>query len=260
MHKPERPAIERPAHLALLLPLLAGLIAAIVLVPSAQARPRDDVMSGAFRCAPISDSRKWLDCYYGAAQPARAALGLQPAPDAQVRLVLSPVSDGSLPVDVAVRDAVMSGAFRCNASGSDRQWLDCYYASAQPMRVILGLQPVPQAGMAMAPAQIGVVPAPSETRPAPPANGFGLAPPPKFKDDPDRVTSRMAAYTFDKHGIFTVTLVNGQVWQQVAGDTTIAHWKRPAENYVVRISHGFLGSYNFQVTKEPGLFKVLRVS
>jgi hypothetical protein len=145
----------------------------------------------------------------------------------------------------------MSGAFRCNASGGDRQWLDCYYASAQPMRVILGLPPMPQAGSASAPA---------ETRPAPPANGFGLAPPPKFKDDPDRVTSRMASYTFDKHGIFTVTLANGQVWQQVAGDTTIAHWKRPPENYVVRISHGFLGSYNFQVANEPGLFKVLRQS
>src|ERR1700761_9193190 len=75
----------------------------------AQARPRDEVMSGAFRCAPIGDSRKWLDCYYGAAQPARAALGMQPAPDAQVRLVSSPVSDGTQPRDVAVRDQVLSG-------------------------------------------------------------------------------------------------------------------------------------------------------
>jgi hypothetical protein len=251
MHKYECSATGRITRPGPLLLLLAGLIAAIVAVPSAEARPRDEVMSGAFRCAPISDSRKWLDCYYGAAQPARAALGMQPAPDAQVRLVSSPASDGAPPRDVAVRDEVMSGAFRCNASGDDRQWLDCYYASAQPMRVILGLPPVPQAGLA---------PAHAETRPAPPANGFGLAPPPKFKDDSDQVTSRMASYAFDKHGIFTVTLANGQVWQQVAGDTTIAHWKRPPENYVVRISHGFLNSYNFQVAKEPGLFKVLRLS
>src|SRR5579863_10468235 len=66
----------------------------------AEARPRDEVMSGAFRCAPIGDSRKWLDCYYGAAQPARAALAMQPAPDAQVRLVSSPLSDGTEPRDV----------------------------------------------------------------------------------------------------------------------------------------------------------------
>jgi hypothetical protein len=251
MRQPERSATGRLARPGLLLPLVAGLIAAVVSVPSAQARPRDEVMSGAFRCAPISDSRKWLDCYYGAAEPARAALGMQPAPDAQVRLVTSPVSDGTPPKDVAVRDEVMSGAFRCSGSGSERQWLDCYYASAQPMRAVLGLPPMPSAGLALAPA---------ETRPVPLANGFGTPAPPKFKDNPDRMTSRMASYTFDNHGVFTVTLANGQVWQQVAGDTTFAHWKRPAENYVVRISHGFLGSYNLQVTKEPGLFKVLRVS
>ena len=70
----------------------------------------------------------------------------------------------------------------------------------------------------------------------------------------------MADYKFDPHGVFTVTLANGQVWRQVAGDTTIAHWKKPPENYAVRISHGFLGSYNFQVKNEPGLFKVLRLS
>ena len=36
-----------------------------------EARPRDEVMSRVFRCAVIGDPRLWLDCYYGAAQPAR---------------------------------------------------------------------------------------------------------------------------------------------------------------------------------------------
>ena len=70
----------------------------------------------------------------------------------------------------------------------------------------------------------------------------------------------MASYAFDKHGVFTITLANGQVWQQVAGDTTVAHWEKKPDNYVVQISHGFLGSYNLHVKNEPGFFKVLRVS
>jgi hypothetical protein len=229
---------------AFALVLVAG--AAIGFSP-AQARPRDAVMSNAFRCAPIGDSRKWLDCYYGAAQPARAALGMPPAPDAQVRLVSSP-PDGMPPRDVAVRDDVLSGAFRCTASSDDRQWLDCYYAAAQPMRVALGLPSAPQAATAPLPADVKV------------GSAFGMSPPPKFKDNPDRVFSRMASYAFDQHGIFTVTLANGQVWQQVAGDTTIAHWKKPAADYAVQISHGFLDSYNFQVKNQPGLFKVIRLS
>jgi hypothetical protein len=245
-------------HLASLLKLvvaalLVGVWAWLCGSP-AQARPRDEVMSGAFRCAPISDSHKWLDCYYGAAQPARAALGMQSAPDAQVRLVSAPVSDGTEPKDVAVRDQVLSGAFRCSAAGGDRQWLDCYYSAAQPMRATLGLSPAPQAGALPAQTAVATASAVQATGPS-----FGFTAPPRFSDVKN-VQSRMAEYKFDAHGTFTVTLANGQVWQQVAGDTTVAHWKKPPESYAVKISQGFLGSYNFQVKNEPGLYKVLRLS
>lgn len=69
----------------------------------------------------------------------------------------------------------------------------------------------------------------------------------------------MAAYSFNKLGVFTVTLANGQVWRQVDGDTDHAHWTGPAARYVVRITHGFLGSFNFRIAGQPGLYKVLRV-
>src|SRR4051812_9790370 len=52
----------------------------------AQARSRDDVMAGAYCCGGVPDDKQWLDCYYGAAQPARAELGLQPAPELQLQL------------------------------------------------------------------------------------------------------------------------------------------------------------------------------
>ncbi|HEX4636608.1 MAG TPA: hypothetical protein VH189_10530 [Rhizomicrobium sp.] len=53
----------------------------------ATADPRNDVLSIAARCNAITDYRVWLDCYYGAAQPMRAILGLSPAPPSQVKLV-----------------------------------------------------------------------------------------------------------------------------------------------------------------------------
>jgi hypothetical protein len=68
--------------------LLVGLV---LLTQSAVAQPvRDEVMSGAARCAGIADNRTWLECFYGAAQPMRATLGLPPAPPAQTRLVPPP--------------------------------------------------------------------------------------------------------------------------------------------------------------------------
>lgn len=63
----------------------------VLLAQGALAEPtRDEVMSGAARCAGIVDNRAWLDCFYGSAQPMRAMLGLPPAPPAQVKLVPPP--------------------------------------------------------------------------------------------------------------------------------------------------------------------------
>jgi hypothetical protein len=65
-------------------------LALAILAPTAPAvaGSRDDVLAGVSRCAGIVDDRTWLDCFYGAAQPLRARLGLTPAPDSQIRLSL----------------------------------------------------------------------------------------------------------------------------------------------------------------------------
>jgi hypothetical protein len=63
----------------------------LAIAPPALAEPtRDAVMDGAARCAGIPDNRVWLDCFYGSAQPMRAALGLSSAPESQTRLVPGP--------------------------------------------------------------------------------------------------------------------------------------------------------------------------
>jgi hypothetical protein len=232
-----RSMFARPVFLAIFFSLLSSMASF-----SAQARPRDQVMSSAFGCAAIGSSRLWLDCFYGAAQPVRGELGLQPAPAAQSALALAPRNDGVPAGDMDIRDTVLGGASRCVGVADEHQWLNCYYGAAEPMRARLGLAPsrtYPVMASAMPPANM----------PAP------VPVPGSFQN----VASRMASYVFSKYGVFTVTLANGQVWQQIAGDTDHARWNKPAQQYLVRITRGFLGSYNLQVRNNPGLFKVLPV-
>jgi hypothetical protein len=70
------------------LPVVMGLLTLLTAPAAAAGDPtRDDVMLNLQRCSGITDNRIWLNCFYGAAQPMRAQLGLPPAPDAQVSLV-----------------------------------------------------------------------------------------------------------------------------------------------------------------------------
>ena len=211
----------------------------------AQQRPRDAVMADAYRCSAIGAPRQWLDCYYGAAQPARVQLGLPPAPRSQIALSLSPPASTASPQVAAIRDAVMASALRCYATENDRAWLDCYYAAAAPMRSELGLS---------APAQTVPVPLPPSIQAgATPDRLASRAPAPGRVD---HVATRMASYTFDRDHIFTATLANGQTWRQVSGDTQNAHWTKPASDYSVKITRGSFSSYNFQVEGFPQVYKV----
>src|SRR5690349_7789687 len=88
------------------------VLVGVTLALPVQARPRDDALSGAVRCGVVADSRQWLDCYYGAAQPVRAALGLGSALPAQIALAASPPSGGP-PRDEAVRSEVVAAAAAC---------------------------------------------------------------------------------------------------------------------------------------------------
>lgn len=72
-------------RLFLLAAALPGLFAAPAMAASDPVR--DDVMLNLQRCSAITDNRTWLNCFYGAAQPMRAQLGLPPAPESQVSLV-----------------------------------------------------------------------------------------------------------------------------------------------------------------------------
>ena len=236
------------------------LAVTLVLAPqSALARPRDEVMAGVFRCAAIGDARLWLDCYYGAAQPMRAQLGMPPVPAAQTRLAQSPPA-GGVASDMTARYQVTSAVLRCNSLADDRQWLECYYGAAQPVRAQLGLDPSPQARVQPPPADnrslgLGLPAARSTLEPAP-QQQFGTR---KTLPANNAVVSRMDSYSFNHYGIFTVTLANGQVWRQLSGDTDSAHWTKPAASYTASITRGALGSFNLKVKGGSSAFKVERI-
>jgi hypothetical protein len=221
----------------------------LMLFGGAMARPRDEVMINAYGCAGHASARIWLDCYYGAAQPERAALGLAPAPSAQVQLVRVPSAPG-VPQDIAVRDAVIVAAARCGSLATERSWLDCYYAAANPMRELLGLS-VP-GGMPAPPPDSKTMPVVSHRKSGLLALVFGA--------HDIAVVSHIADYNFDRNGIFTVTLENGEVWQQLDGDSFFAHWSKEPHNYAVTITNGAFKSFNLTVKGSPASYKVRRVS
>ncbi len=240
--------------------------AVLCLAAPAEARPRDDALAGGFRCAAIADSRQWLDCYYGAAQPVRAALGLGPALAAQVKLAASPPS-GGVPRDEAVRDDVMAAAAGCIRVTNDRPWLDCYYAAAIPMRVQLGLQ-APQAAPRPAPVPL---PQPAIMASAQPVKPAGPPPMPRnagglftgIFSTPKPIVRNMPMESFvlDDKGAFTVTLADGQVWEQSVEDEIYhrADWRKGASEMRVTISPDAMHTFILVVEGEGRFYKVHRI-
>lgn len=69
---------------------------------------------------------------------------------------------------------------------------------------------------------------------------------------------QVTSYSFNRYGIFTLSLSNGQQWRQLSGDTSFAHWTKPPAHYWVRITRGALRSLNLKVRDESAAYKVER--
>jgi len=168
----------------------------------------------------------------------------------------------ALPAFAGPRDDVYAGSARCAGIADDRAWLDCFYGSAQPMRARLGLAPAPASQTQLVPASgpTYAPPAPARAPATPPpmpesSTGFGHL----FGGKPPVSDVRMASYSFDANGIFTVTLEDGEVWQESRDWPTHADWKLPASSYYVSILPGVLDSYDLKVRGLKGYFKVHRL-
>lgn len=176
------------------------------------------------------------------------------------------------------REDVMGAAARCFALADDRAWLDCYFKAAQPMQAALAAPRLPQAAP---PAFASMPPAAPATGTPPPANsssGFGVSRAsgddrPRTPQDFDRrdiakapprqpidhLTARVVSTSFSPRGYLRVVLDNGQVWEQIDGDT-VTTLKLPPGNYLATIKIGFFGSYDLTIKGFAGLYRVHRVS
>ena len=183
--------------------ILAAVAACGAMAPGlALADAREDVVAGLTRCAALTDDRQWLDCYYGAAQPMRAWLGLSPAPQAQLKLLSGQPRPADLPATVT-RATVRSG-------------------------------PPPM------PRRSGI---------------FDL-----FSGDDIVSNTPIKSYDLSGNG-FTVTLPDGQVWQQTDEDAAKnpVRWRQPAAGMRVTISQGAMHSFNLVLNNENVHHKVKRI-
>ena len=163
------------------------------------------------------------------------------------------------------REDVVAGLARCAALTDDRQWLDCYYGAAQPMRAWLGLSPAPQAQLKL----LSVQPKPSVLPATVSRATVRTGPPPKpkpsgifdvFGGDDIVNNAPLQSYEVTSAG-FTVTLPDGQVWRQTDADASKnpVSWRRPATSMRVTIKQGAMRSFNLIVGEENQKYKVTRV-
>jgi hypothetical protein len=164
----------------------------------------------------------------------------------------------SLAAQAGPREDSRAGIARCDAMADDRSWLDCVYGAVQPMRARLGLSPAPDfqqrlaTGTAAGPAMRPVPPRPMAAAPMAPVPAQPVR---RGKEDWVHLT----AYTFNRGGMFTVTLPDGTVWQQDDSDVNYAHWKDPAAHYVVSVGEGISGHGTLELQNDGNEYIVRRI-
>ena len=214
------------------------VFAAFFLLPAmAQADPRDETLSAMLRCSGMGDKAQRLACYDSAVVrvpgalrgPSAPPVAIAPAPmqapaPAPVVTASAPPSPG---VPAPVRHVRHSNGFLDKIFGSDGP-------NRTPQRTV---------------AEFG-----SESI----ANGGTHAYPQAMDGDTiDAFSARLVSYDLGG-GALVVTLDNGQVWRQVAGDP-VGHLQYAAPRYVATISRGSSGAYDLKLSGMGRSLPVRRV-
>ena len=170
------------------------------------------------------------------------------------------------------REDVVNAMTRCASLSDDRQWLDCHYGAAQPMRSQLAPAGAGGPTPAFAYAHDG---AGHGARRASRLAGHGIAcrrahgspPMPKrsgmfdiFGGSEVVSNTPIQSYQVTAKG-FTVTLPDGQVWKQTEDDASKlpVDWSDAASSMRVTITQGALHSFNLVMGDENQHHKVTRI-
>jgi hypothetical protein len=177
------------------------------------------------------------------------------------------------------RDDALEAVAKCAVIADDHARLACYDSSAPKVKDALGA-PAETPGAATVEQQKswfglptifggGGNGRPAQTTPKefgnerlapppPPAPVPGQPAPPPPPQVIDSITAVVSDYAFNPFGRVVIFLDNGQIWQQLQGDTDVAHFRKRGPNSVT-ISRGLLGSYNLQVNDSAVMIKVKRL-
>ncbi len=172
-------------------------------------------------------------------------------------VVLSGLYMGAGPALAAARDDVMANLTRCNSFTENRDWLNCFYGAAQPMRSELGLPPAPQSQTDLV-KNARLAPPPMEKESS--GGGFlGIGN--VFGSDTTFTQGgvmRLSDFSFGKDGIFTATLSDGEVWRQSPYDNLRAKWKGVPASYEVVVTADMMGSHTMHVRGDQN-YRVMRI-
>jgi hypothetical protein len=211
-----------------------SLVALVLLLgtsAAAAAGPRDDALEAVAKCAGLSDDHARLSCYDAAAASVKSALAVpQAAPQTATAQAAPPPKQ---PETTFGLPSIFAGGGQ----------------TPQTTPQQFGSETVPKP------------PPPPEPPPANPAVAANVPPPPPPPPEPqelDSIAAGVSDYAFNPFGRFTVFLDNGQIWQQVEGDTDKAHFDQHGPNKVT-ISRGIFGSYGLRINEAGIAFKVKRL-
>ncbi|MEO8347059.1 MAG: hypothetical protein ABI607_15330 [Betaproteobacteria bacterium] len=88
---------------------------------------------------------------------------------------------------------------------------------------------------------------------------YGKPAPPPGPEEIKGITANVLQFARTPRGDAIFILENGQVWRQLAGDSTAVRDPDSGKPMKVTIENGFLGSYNLTMEWQKGLVKVNRL-
>ena len=167
------------------------------------------------------------------------------------------------------QEELIAGMAKCAVVADNAARLACYDALAPQLKAARAAPPETDNRAWYDPGRIfGTSPSAQTTPeqfgaenlapPAPPPPRPGEPPPPVPPQALDSIGAKVKDYAYNPLGRIVVFLENGQVWQQLEGDTDRVHFRKGEVNTVV-ISRGMLGSYNLRVNDTGLSVKVRRL-
>lgn len=197
---------------------------------AAVAGPRDDALEAVAKCASLADAHARLACYDAAAPAVKSALA---APSAAPETATASAQP-------APKEQESSFGLPDLFGGRPAQTTPQQFGSETVPKPPPPPKPAPPSAAAVA------------------ANAPQPPPTPPEPEELDSITADVTDYAFHLDGRFIVFLANGQIWQQIEGDTDKAHFKKGAPNKVT-ISRGAFGSYGLQLNDLAKAYKVKRL-